>query len=200
MAAESEEWVTEEEVEEVPTDDFEVVSCYTASEEGDRAGEGAEEERDRASAVASSTLASRGLEDARTSVPTSETSEYLQRTAEEEDAGYEAAGEDGQEALEYEDDEEEEERAEGGEEGTGSGFGSQETATTFSASEAGFDTDAMEHVIELQEEDEREAERGGDGEEEEGLVTQRGEDMSYQNTVKDLSAALIERGEKLGAH
>ena len=95
----------------------------------------------------------------------------------------------------YEDHKEEEERAEGGEKETGSGFGSQETATTFSASEAGFDTDAMEYAIQLQEDDEREAERGGNGEEEEGLVTQRDEETeNYRRMMKELSVALVERG------
>ena len=42
----------------------------------------------------------------------------------------------------------------------------------------------------------------GEGEDEEvGVVTQRDEELeNYQSTVQELSAALIERGEKLGAH
>ena len=79
------------------------------------------------------------------------------------------------------------EKAEGGEKEMGSGFGSLETATTFSASEAGFDTDAMQLVElqDMQEDDEREAGRGWDGEKEKGLVTQRDEETELLEHGED---------------
>ena len=206
---ESEEWATEEEVE-VPE-----VSLATSSTtlRDPAASTTEEEEVEEAMATAEPPLpSSQEEEDELVSCPTSEDdSELLQTAAEttageeqEEEDGYEAAGEDDDPETTLELEEEEEEEEEVGDEGERSGEFDESQEATASASETGWDSDG-EQERRLEEMPEpsapQQGEVGGEGREEERLVTQRDEEIeNYQSTVKELTTAVIEREQKIGAH
>ena len=203
---ESEEWATEEEVE-AP----EVSHATSSTTLRDPVASTTEEEEvEEPMATAEPPLpSSQEEEDGLVSGPTSEDDTELLQTAaeatageeEEEEDGYEAAGEDDdpETALELEEEEEEE-----GDEGERSGVFDESQEATASASETGWDSDG-EQERRLEEmpvpSAPQQVEIGGEGREEERLVTQRDEEIeNYQSTIKELTAAVIEREQKLGAH
>ena len=177
------------------------------------------DERDRAAVVSPSVvplveLASSREDASISAAAASEDAEFLQTvlTTEEGEASCEAEKRE-QEVLELDEEEDDEEEREA--EVEGGELDSQEG--TASASEADWELDeertATDELAEAQDvqlpevvstelqQVEREGE-GEDGEEEEGgVVTQRDEEIeNYQCTVKELTAAVIDREEKIGVH
>lgn len=194
MAAESasEDWLTEED-DYASTDALEEVISSRSAPVEDEAGVLGDEDNqpDRTN------ITTTQEEDATTSAPTSEDLEFLQRTTEEEETGYEA-GEDEEQALELE---EEDDRGEEEETVEEEHFDSQEDTVSGSEGESMSDIEPSE-LVETTTTAAGEVLPAKEGEgEEAAVVTQRDEEIeNYQSTVKELSAALIERGEKIGAH
>ena len=198
----------------------EVVASYAAPEVDDGIVliPASADERDRAavspSVVPLVELASSREDASISAAAASEDAEFLQTvlTTEEREASCEAEKRE-QETLELDEEEDDEEEREA--EVEGGELDSQEG--TASASEADWELDeertATDELAEAQDvqlpevvstelqQVEREGE-GEDGEEEEGgVVTQRDEEIeNYQSTVKELTAVVIDREEKIGVH
>ena len=207
MAAESasEDWATEEDGD-ASTDALEEVISSRSALVDDGAGLPGDEDsqRDRATAASDTALVFSQEEDTTASAPASEDSEFFQRTTEEEEeeTGYEAGEDDEQEALDLDEEDEQGEGEGRGEKSEEGEFDSQEGTASDSEAESMTDTEPCELLVETSTAPGSEVVPAGEGEgDERAVVTQRDEEIeNYQSTVKELSAALIERGEKIGAH
>ena len=193
-STEDKEWATEEDASTEVLE--ESVSSLTAPESDEEEGS---DEHARAAAPCQPSP-----EDTIISAPASEDSEFPESQGvdtEEDEKGYEAAGEDEQETFELDEEETIQQKDEGE-------IDSQEV--TESGSEADWESDVereaarvmegleqTKRALEPTEKDQFEEDRG----QEDVLVTQRDEEVeNYQNTVKELTAAVIEREGKIGAH
>ena len=210
-STESEDWATEEDADLEREGEATTSSHPALNDQNDEYGDEGEED---GSAV---DLVSSQEEDASTSAATAVASgnddfEFLQRVISGEEDGYEAAGEEEEEQEPLDLDEEEDEEEEGAED-MGE-LDSQEG--TVSVSEVESDAEQVterddEEADEIAAEQRVEtttfptpsAPEQDEGEREmEGQVAMEREDEieNYQNTVKELTAALLERDEKIGAH